>query len=280
MFKKGLAILVAGTMMVSSASVAMAGESDSSAVNSDIESIASVAEDVSDNLVDFYYLVEAIVTAVEEEAAKVDLAKMEEALGTEFSEDGTVFTILEAILNDVDSRIKESGMDEEESLNQALEALASLGEVEVDEEELDAMINDAILGIIAGAVDRKLDEHTKPNDAEIANTVASFVFDALEENELVVEAVEATDSSLFEMLENSSKELEAYVNEDGTMEVLEDIPEEPFENFEAEVEKVMDYINEQEGPKQAALDLLELVDKVVDEIHLSLHGHTYEELEG
>ena len=57
--------------------------------------------------------------------------------------------------------------------------------------------------------------------------------------------------------------------------LLDLIAEEPFEDFETELAKVTDYINEQEGPKQAALDLLNLVHTVVDDVHQALHGHAH-----
>ena len=67
--------------------------------------------------------------------------------------------------------------------------------------------------------------------------------------------------------------------EDEDVSIIDLISEEPFEEFEAELTKVTDYINEQEGPKQAALDLLNLVHEIVDEIHVAVHGHGHEALE-
>ncbi len=87
------------------------------------------------------------------------------------------------------------------------------------------------------------------------------------------------DSSLFEILDNNADELKPYVNEDGTMNVVTDMSEESFEAFEEELAKVEEYINGMEGPKQAALDLLDLVHSIQDDIHNTVHGHTHEEVE-
>ena len=107
----------------------------------------------------------------------------------------------------------------------------------------------------------------------IANLVAGFVFEAAKENEQIAEAVEATGSNLFEILMGDETEEEADAD------LLDLVAEEPFEDFETELAKVTDYINEQEGPKQASLDLLNLVHEIVDEIHVAVHGHGHEALE-
>lgn len=242
------------------------------------EALTDAAEtEAEPDSVDFEALKDSLLSKIGEAAAGVDLEEKEAVLGAGFSEEGTVFALLQAILADVEARKSAEGADDDETLEQALNALSSLEEV--DEAELDDLLNMAVLGIIAGEVDEKLDEESKPDQIEIANTVANFVFEAVKENDLIAEAVEETGSRLFEMIENSSKELKAYVDSDGTMDVIEDIPEEPFEDFEAELSEVTEYIEAQEGPKHAALDLLDLLHDIVDEIHLALHGHTHEALE-
>ena len=118
----------------------------------------------------------------------------------------------------------------------------------------------------------KGEEEDPMAESIIANLVAGFVFEAARENEQIAEAVEATGSNLFEILMGDETEEEADAD------LLDLVAEEPFEDFETELAKVTDYINEQEGPKQASLDLLNLVHEIVDEIHQSLHGHTHKKL--
>ena len=283
MVKKLVAALLAGSMVLSSSAVVMAGESVAeSAAESVAESAAASAAESAEgevqdaDSIDFRGLVETILTEVEKAATEVNLEEKIATLGEKFSEDGTVFAVLADILSDVMDKQNASEAEVDESLEQALEALTSSSDEATDDSSLDKLLNAAVLGIIASEVDEELDEGQKPEDVEIANLVADFVFENVKENEQIAEAVTATGSVLFDMLDNSSEELRAYVAEDDAIEV----PEWPFELFEEELAKVTEYINAEEGPKQAALDLLDLVHKVVDEIHYCVHGHTSEDAEG
>ena len=278
MFKKSLAIILVGSMLVSAAPVMAAESEATSSVTSVAESVAESTEnDVAaestesagaeeTDEVDFRTLVETMVAEIEKAAAEVDLEKKEESLGKDFSEDGTVFSILENIVKDIEEKRTAEGKDLGDNLTQVLEALTNLGET--DETALDALLEEGIDGT---------DSEEAADDAEedpmaesiIANLVAGFVFEAARENEQIAEAVEATGSNLFEILMGDETEEEADAD------LLDLVAEEPFEDFETELAKVTDYINEQEGPKQASLDLLNLVHEIVDDIHQSLHGHTH-----
>ena len=280
MFKKSLAIILVGSMLVSAAPVMAAESEAASSVTSVAESVAestendaaesteSAAAEETDE-VDFRALVETMVAEIEKAVAEVDLEKKEETLGKDFSEDGTVFSILENIVKDIEEKRTAEGKDLGDDVTQILDALANLGET--DETALDALLEEGIDGT---------DSEEAADDAEedpmaesiIANLVAGFVFEAARENEQIAEAVEATGSNLFEILMGDETEEEADAD------LLDLVAEEPFEDFETELAKVTDYINEQEGPKQASLDLLNLVHEIVDEIHQSLHGHTHKKL--
>ena len=280
MFKKSLAIMLVGSMLVSAAPVMAAESEAASSVTSVAESVAestendaaesteSAAAEETDE-VDFRALVETMVAEIEKAVAEVDLEKKEETLGKDFSEDGTVFSILENIMKDIEEKRTAEGKDLGDDVTQILDALANLGET--DETALDALLEEGIDGT---------DSEEAADDAEedpmaesiIANLVAGFVFEAARENEQIAEAVEATGSNLFEILMGDETEEEADAD------LLDLVAEEPFEDFETELAKVTDYINEQEGPKQASLDLLNLVHEIVDEIHQSLHGHTHKKL--
>ena len=282
MFKKSLAIILVGSMLVSAAPVMAAESEATSSVASVAESVAettesnatedveSVAESTESTTaeetdeVDFRALVEKMVAEIEKAAAEVDLEKKEETLGKDFSEDGTVFSILENIVKDIEEKKTAEGKDLGDDLTQVLDALANLGET--DEAELDALLEEGIV-----EEDAETEEESTPDDGTIANLVAGFVFEAAKENEQIAEAVKATGSNLFEILMgDESEEAEA--------DLLDLLAEEPFEDFETELTKVTDYINEQEGPKQAALDLLNLVHTIVDDVHQALHGHAHREI--
>ena len=284
MFKKSLAIMLVGSMLVSAAPVMAAESEATSSVASVAESVAettesnatedveSVAESTESTTaeetdeVDFRALVEKMVAEIEKAAAEVDLEKKEETLGKDFSEDGTVFSILENIVKDIEEKKTAEGKDLGDDLTQVLDALANLGET--DEAELDALLEE---GVVEEDAEAEAEEESTPDDGTIANLVAGFVFEAAKENEQIAEAVKATGSNLFEILMgDESEEAEA--------DLLDLLAEEPFEDFETELAKVTDYINEQEGPKQAALDLLNLVHTIVDDVHQALHEHTYREI--
>ena len=269
MFKKSLAIMLVGSMLVSAAPIMAAESEATSSVTSVAESVAEstesgAAEETEE--VDFRALVEKMMAEIEKAVAEVDLKKKEETLGKDFSEDGTVFAILENIVKDIEEKRTAEGKDLGDDLTQILGVLANLGET--DEAELDALLEE---GIVKVDSEEAADDAEEDSEAEgiIANLVAGFVFEAAKENEQIAEAVEATDSNLFEILLGDESE------EEEDADLLDLIAEEPFEDFETELTKVTDYINEQEGPKQAALDLLDLVHVIVDEVHQALHGHAH-----
>ena len=269
MFKKSLAIMLVGTMLFSYASAVMAAESEAtSSVTSAVESVAETESQTTESTddVDFGALVDTMISEIEKAAAEVDLGKKEEVLGKEFSEDGTVFSIIENILNDIQEKKTAEGKDLGDVETQALEAFANLDET--DEAALDALFEEGIIGTGSDEAENDTEEESELNDGVIAGLVAGFVFEAAKENEQIAEAVEATGSNLFEMLSDSDEEVS----------IIDLIAEEPFEEFEKELAKVTDYINEQEGPKQAALDLLNLVHEIVDSIHSALHGHGHRTL--
>ena len=278
MFKKSLAIILVGSMLVSAAPVMAAESEATSSVTSVAESVAESTEnDVAaestesagaeeTDEVDFRTLVETMVAEIEKAAAEVDLEKKEESLGKDFSEDGTVFSILENIVKDIEEKRTAEGKDLGDNLTQVLEALTNLGET--DETELDALLEEGIHGTDTEEAADDAEEEDPMAESIIANLVAGFVFEAAKENEQIAEAVEATGSNLFEILMGDE-------TEEADADLLDLVAEKPFEDFETELAKVTDYINEQEGPKQASLDLLNLVHEIVDDIHQSLHGHTH-----
>ena len=278
MFKKSLAIILVGSMLVSAAPVMAAESEATSSVTSVAESVAESTEnDVAaestesagaeeTDEVDFRTLVETMVAEIEKAAAEVDLEKKEESLGKDFSEDGTVFSILENIVKDIEEKRTAEGKDLGDNLTQVLEALTNLDEAE--EAEMDALLEEGIHGTDTEEAADDAEEEDPMAESIIANLVAGFVFEAAQENEQIAEAVEATGSNLFEILMGDE-------TEEADTDLLDLVAEKPFEDFETELAKVTDYINEQEGPKQASLDLLNLVHEIVDDIHQSLHGHTH-----
>ena len=278
MFKKSLAIILVGSMLVSAAPVMAAESEATSSVTSVAESVAESTENDAaaestesagaeeTDEVDFRALVETMVAEIEKAVAEVDLEKKEETLGKDFSEDGTVFSILENIVKDIEEKRTAEGKDLGDNLTQVLEALTNLGET--DETALDALLEEGIDGTDSEEAADDAEEEDPMAESIIANLVAGFVFEAAKENEQIAEAVEATGSNLFEILMGDE-------TEEADADLLDLVAEKPFEDFETELAKVTDYINEQEGPKQASLDLLNLVHEIVDDIHASVHRRVH-----
>ena len=169
------------------------------------------------------------------------------------------------------------GIETDNIIGQAIEAISSLGEME--EAELDGMVEEALQSILGSEEGETPEEGTGALDIEISNAIVTFVVETAKANKMIANAVKETGSKLFESLADISKQLQPFVNDDGTMDVMDDGSEEPFEKFEAELAKVTDYIRNQDGNKHAALDVLELLHNIVDEFHSTVHGHVHEDME-
>ena len=305
MHKKVLAILLTASMVMSAPMAVMAGEADSTVSGQEVESAAaaeddaqttaSVAEEAESAVeetasvaeeaesaaeeaesdaeeVDFRELVKAYMTEIGEAVANVDLAEKIALTGDEFSEEGTVFTLFEDILTDIVERLNADGVENDSIIDQALEAVSSLGEM--DESELDGTVAEALQSILGNE-----EGEGSGLDLDISNAIVTFVVETAKANKMVANAVKETGAKLFESLTDISKQIQPVVNDDGTMDVVDDGSEESFEKFEAELEKVMDYIRQQDGNKHAALDILELLHNIVDEFHYTVHGHAHEDME-
>ena len=310
MHKKVLAILLTASMVMSAPMAVMAGEADSTVSGQEVESAAaaeddaqttaSVAEEAESAVeetasvaeeaesaaeeaesdaeeVDFRELVKAYMTEIGEAVANVDLTEKIALTGDEFSEEGTVFTLFEDILTDLVERLNADGIETDNIIGQAIEAISSLGEME--EAELDGTVEEALQSILGSEEGETPEEGTGALDIEISNAIVTFVVETAKANKMIANAVKETGSKLFESLADISKQLQPVVNDDGTMDVMDDGSEEPFEKFEAELAKVTDYIRNQDGNKHAALDVLELLHNIVDEFHSTVHGHVHEDME-
>ena len=257
------------------ASVAEEAESvaeETASVAEEAESAAEEAESDAEE-VDFRELVKAYMTEIGEAVANVDLAEKIALTGDEFSEEGTVFTLFEDILTDIVERMNADGTENDSIIDKALEAISSLGEME--EAELDGTLAEALQSILGN----EEGEDTGALDLDISNAIVTFVVETAKANKMVANAVKETGAKLFESLTDISKQLQPAVNDDGTIDIVDDGSEASFEKFEAELEKVMDYIRQQDGNKHAALDILELLHRIVDDFHYTVHGHVHEDME-
>ena len=207
-----------------------------------------------------------IFDAILEAAMDVDL-EGKQSVGTEFPEDGHVLSLLEDVMTEISEIRSEEDLGDEETLSQALYGLTSLGEDdEISEEELDDLLGLMLLAGETKSAEMESEEVDIPSYFMVVGDFADFVVKTVEDNEVIAEAVGATDSSLFEILESFTDENKETVDDRDAL----------FEELEVELEKVTDHINTMEGPKQAALDLLDLVHTIADELHAFYYGHTHE----
>ena len=232
---------------------------------------AAFTESAGTEQIETHALSTAIISAIIEAVENVDMEAKEAVIGDEFSEDGTVFSLLEDVLTDINDKRGEAEKEVSESLTQSLGILASLGEdEEMTEEDLDTLLGLMLLDLIAE--EEESDEDALLTDLAAAEFFINLILDTAESNEVIAEAVEATDSSLFEILEQTLAALEKYADEDGTMYVVSETEDNYFDEFEAELNKVGDYINTMEDPKQSAFDLLVLIRVIADEVQSAIYS--------
>ena len=225
--------------------------------------------------VDMNNLIDKLLNDVVNAAVRVDVEEANKAGATPESSKGNVFTVLNKVLSDIAEAMAKEGK-QNEGLNKLLSIVNDPETLKsADEKELEILSSLALLAILANE-EEKAATWTEEDDAKaitIASGLLKTVYEACKENE----AVKATDSKLFEMLEENNRQIKEYVEKNGYLEVIHlEADEKAYEEFEAEIKKLEDYLNGIEGKKQSALDLLSLLHAVLDDIHEAIDGHTHD----
>ena len=231
--------------------------------------------------VDMQRLIDQILADIQNSVVRVDLEDMRaNSTATPGSSNGSVFTVLKAVLTDAAEALAKQGK-ENEDLNKLL-ALINDPETakSTEEKEFQLLSALAVLGLKAEAEEAAAEivADTAMTIA-VANGLLKTVFEACKANEALAAAVKATDSRLFEMLEANNKQIKEYVEKNGTMDVLMieiEADEKSYAEFEAEIKKLEDYLKGTEGQKQSALDLLSLLHAVMDDVHEAIDGHSHD----
>ena len=188
-----------------------------------------------------------------------------------------MYAVLEKVVNNVmaDEVIKEKEADEK--LAVILETIAELDEMGATEEEAEAVF--ASLGVTGEQM-----EAAQQVDPEVdflrSSHILKATYETMMENEVITAALEATNSRLPEMLENTGEKLKNYLKDNKTMHDVKDVDEAPFIAFEAEFAKLRDHIASLEDGtvgKAKALGVLDLLHEYVDDIHEAVDGHAHEE---
>ena len=227
--------------------------------------------------VDMNNLIDKLLNDVVNAAVRVDVEEANKAGATPESSKGNVFTVLNKVFSDIAETTAKQGK-ENEDLNKLLTF-----DPDADEKEIETLYALVLLGIIAEADERVAQQGGEADPAIMitaANNILKAIYEGCQANETLAAAVRATDSRLFEMLEENNKQMKEYVEKNGALTVVEiEIDDNSYAEFEAEIKKVEDYLKGTEGHKQGALDLLSLLHAVMDDIHEAIDGHSHEDAE-
>ena len=227
--------------------------------------------------VDHYALVGEMLSDLMEAISKVNLDEIRTKAGDNFDTTGSVYAVLEKVVNNImaDEAIKEKETNEKMAV--ILETIGELAQLDVTEEEAEAVF-------ASFAASEEELKGAKEVDPEVnflrSSHILKAVYDTMMENEVVTAALEATDSRLPEMLQNTGEKLQNYVKNNGTLHEVKDVDEAPFIAFEAEFAKLRDHIAGLEDGtvgKAKALGVLDLLHEYVDDIHQAIDGHAHEE---
>lgn len=230
------------------------------------------------NAVDHYKLVGEMLKDLGEAVSKVNLDEIKEKGGDKFNTTGSVYAVLEKVVNsilaDEDARKKEA----KEELKKILETVSKLAEKDMTEKEAEAVFDLILVGLAAEAT---TGDQVDPEAEFLRSThILKATLDTLLENDVAKTALEATGSTLPQMLENFGQMLAAYVKENGTLHEMKDLPEGPFIAIETEFAKLREYIEGLEDGtpgKAKALGVLNLLHEYVDDVHQAIDGHAHQE---
>lgn len=225
--------------------------------------------------VDMNHLIDQLLNDIINATVRVDVEESKKAGATPESSKGNVFTVLHQVLTDIAEAKAKQGKE-----NEDLSKLLTF-DPDADEKEIEALYALVLLGLIAEADEKAANLEGEADPAVSitnANNILKAVYEGCQANETLAAAIKATESKLFEMLEESNKHIKEYVEKNGALTVVTiEIDETAYAEFEAEIKKLEDYLKASEGPKQGALDLLSLLHAVMDDIHEAIDGHSHDD---
>ena len=229
--------------------------------------------------VDMNRLIDQLLAVIQNAVVRVDVEDMKaNSTATPGSSGGNVFSVLKAVLTDAAEALAKEGK-ENEDLNKLLALINDPDTAKsTEEKEFELLSSLAVLGLKADAEEAAAEVAADAAmTIAVANNLLKTVLEACKANEALAAAVKATDSKLFEMLEENNKQIKEYVEKNDVLTVVTiEVDEKPFEEFEAEIKKLEDYLKGSEGQKQSALDLLSLLPAVMDDVHEAIDGHAHD----
>ncbi len=236
------------------------------------ESIDGHTHEDTAERVNTYSLLDELINTIQEAVMSVDIADIKEKAGDQFETDGGVFDLYEKVLSQIsDERTKEE-KEVGQDLVDMLAWLASLEEAaEVTNEEASALFN-AIAQDFQGT--REEEDH-EVGLARLSELLKA-VFETLEENQQIMDAVTASGSKALDMLTRFAEAVRKDVEETGALYEVAQLNEELFQEFESELAKVTEYLESNGGEATIkSIRFLNLVDTIVHEVHNALSGHEH-----
>ena len=228
--------------------------------------------------VDVNRLVEQLMADVQNAVVRVDMAEAKEKFATPLgTHKGNVFTVMKKVMTEAAAAIAKDGK-EDPNVTALIAGLDELDSAkDVDEQELELLSSLVVIGIAASAQEKIASDSEEDylKGIAIANSILKAVYETCQENEKLADAVKATGSRLFEMLLNNNGVMKEYVEKNGALTVVSvEEDNKYYADFEAEVKKVRDHLTAAEGQKQSALDMLDLLHAVLDDIHNAINGNS------
>lgn len=228
--------------------------------------------------VDVNRLVEQLMADVQNAVVRVDMAEAKEKSATPLgTHKGNVFTVMKKVMTEAAAAIAKDGK-EDPNVTALIAGLDELDSAkDVDEQELELLSSLVVIGIAASAQEKIASDSEEDylKGIAIANSILKAVYETCQENEKLADAVKATGSRLFDMLLNNNGVMKEYVEKNGALTVVSvEEDNKYYADFEAEVKKVRDHLTAAEGQKQSALDMLDLLHSVLDDIHNAINGNS------
>ena len=223
-------------------------------------------------------LINEMLNDLGEAISKINLDEIRAKAGAGFTTKGSVYSVLEKIINNMLADTAVVNKDSDETLTKSLETLGKLDSNDVAGEDAGALFTLLFMSFAAAGDEVAAVELSDPaEDFRRASSIMKAAYDTVLENDTITAAIEATGSRMLEMLKNINDRLQKYLEKNGTLIQVEDVDEAPFIAFEAELAKVREYI-EKDGIHSRALGMLDLLHEYVDDIHQAIDSDTHEDV--
>ena len=225
--------------------------------------------------VNTYSLLDELITTIQDAVMNADIATIKEKTGDAFEMDGGAFGLYEKVLSLISGERTQKQEEVGQGLADMLAWLASLEEAtEVTSEDAAALFT-AIAQEFQSRESTREEEDHEVGLRRVAE-VLKAVFETLEENQEIMDAVTASGSEAINMLTRFAEAVRKDVEESGVLNEITELSEEIFQEFESELSKVTEYLESSVGEAATkSIRFLSLVDTLVHEVHNALSGHEH-----